>query len=160
MQKVQVLGFSWCEGSQAQECIFADPSMKRAHVCVGPSENNIWFYPHATHLQPVQPWGPASRYLWSTFHYFLQCKLHLIINSCPSTGEGIIGLWFFPKTLLWLWNTRWPTWKDHCGKKKCFVLIKELILIEPNILGNCRMKMGQHFDSFLYLSGYKVTPVK
>lgn len=32
MQKVQVLGFSWCEGSQALECIFAHPSIKEC-VC-------------------------------------------------------------------------------------------------------------------------------
>lgn len=59
MQKVRVLGFSLMWGSHAQECIFAYWSIKDCvccvcvGVCVGPSENNIWLYPHATHLQPV-----------------------------------------------------------------------------------------------------------
>ncbi len=80
-------------------------------VCVCPSENNIWCYPHATHLQPVRPCGSASQHFGSTFPSgSLQQNLYLIITSCPSPGERMIR--FSPKTFLELWNAHRQSWRE------------------------------------------------
>lgn len=66
----------------------------REYVCVSlcgdPSENNIWFHPHATHLQPVQPRGQTSQRFWSTFPPATKTPLDNYLLSL--TGGDIIRL--------------------------------------------------------------------